>query len=162
MSNDESAEYEYKERRQYKRANFLIPGNKPINTDAIAINVVTSSLTLIGAAKSVLRIHSKHQSVVTMSAHINILISAVVALCGLAIGANINLRASVECPESADGQSVFLPYPYDCGKYYHCVGEVPILRECPDNLHFDTSVDVCNFPELAGCIPDLRVCEHGA
>ena len=95
-----------------------------------------------------------------MTAHSSSLIFAVLAFSGLAYGANIKDRAPVECPESADGQSVFLPYPYDCGKYYHCVGEVPILRECPTGLHFDTSINVCNFPELAGCIPDLRVCEH--
>ena len=95
-----------------------------------------------------------------MTDHSSPLILAVLALCGLAIGANIKDRTPVVCPESADGQSVFLPYPYDCRKYYHCVREVPILRECPAGLHFDTSVNVCNFPELAGCIPDLRVCEH--
>merc|ERR1719158_1271134 len=59
----------------------------------------------------------------------------------------------VECPESTDGFSVFIPHPFDCSKYYHCKGDVPILQECPANLHFDTSINVCNYPEVAGCTP---------
>ena len=57
----------------------------------------------------------------------------------------------VECPESMDGLSVFVPHPFDCSKYYHCVGDIPVLQECPANLHFDTSINVCNYPEVAGC-----------
>ena len=108
--------------------------------------------------KSVRMIHCKHQF--TMTARFTTFIVAVVAL-GLGNCANIKSdSSSVECPPSPDGQSVLLPYPYDCNKYYHCVGEVPILRECPADLHFDASVSACNYPELAGCVPDLRVCEH--
>ena len=107
-------------------------------------------------------IHREHQF--TMTAYFTSFILIVLAS-GLGNGANIlpsyiKKSSSVECPPSTDGQSVFLPYPYDCTKYYHCVGDVPILRECPADLHFDTSVDACNFPALAGCIPDLRVCEN--
>merc|ERR1719367_2258441 len=68
-----------------------------------------------------------------MTAHFKLFIFAVLAFSGLAYGANIKDRAPGECP---------------------------VLRQCPAGLHFDTSVDVCNFPELAGCIPDLRVCEQ--
>ena len=110
--------------------------------------------------KSVLMIHCKHQF--TMTARFTSFIVAVIVALGLGNGAIIksDSSSSVECPPSTDGQSVLLPYPYDCNKYYHCVGDVPILRECPADLHFDASVSACNFPELAGCVPDLRVCEH--
>ena len=109
--------------------------------------------------KSMRMIHCKHQFTMTARFFTTFII-AVVAL-GLGNCANIKSdSSSVECPPSPDGQSVLLPYPYDCNKYYHCVGEVPILRECPADLHFDASVSACNYPELAGCVPDLRVCEH--
>ena len=92
----------------HKRCHFLIPGNKPI-TDAIAINVVTSSSKLIGAAQRACQgFHCKHQF--TMTAHFKLFILAVLAFSCLSYGANINKdRAPVECPESADVQSVFLP-----------------------------------------------------
>ncbi len=65
----------------------------------------------------------------------------------------------VVCPLSADGYSVFVPYPYDCTLYYHCVGSTPVLRECPAGLHFDTNLNVCNWPEDAGCTPTPRPTE---
>lgn len=58
----------------------------------------------------------------------------------------------VVCLPSTDGFPVFVPHPYDCGLYYECVGSVPVLMRCPPNLHFDTSLNVCNWPLFAGCV----------
>jgi hypothetical protein len=68
----------------------------------------------------------------------------------------------VICPLSNDGLSVFVPYPYDCNLYYHCVGSTPILRQCPDGLYFDTALETCNWPEDSGCTPTLRPTEQPA
>lgn len=55
------------------------------------------------------------------------------------------------CPPSTDGYPVFLPHPTDCGLYYECEGETPVLMACPEPLHFDTRLNVCNWPEFALC-----------
>ena len=59
----------------------------------------------------------------------------------------------VVCHESEDGYAVFAPHPYDCGLYYECVGETPVLMTCPGDLEFDIQLNVCNSPELANCQP---------
>eukprot|EP00092_Neocalanus_flemingeri_P005584 GFUD01006016.1.p1 GENE.GFUD01006016.1~~GFUD01006016.1.p1 ORF type:complete len:276 (+),score=87.17 GFUD01006016.1:66-893(+) len=58
---------------------------------------------------------------------------------------------NVVCPESTDGLVVFVPYPTDCSKYYACHGTLPILMECPPDLFFDPTLNVCNYPEFVDC-----------
>ena len=62
----------------------------------------------------------------------------------------------VVCSESEDGMSVFVPHPTDCGLYYQCVGNNPVLMSCPDGLFFDPSLNVCNWPEFVDC----ESCSH--
>jgi len=57
----------------------------------------------------------------------------------------------VECPESEDGQAVYLPHPTDCRKFYECQNAIPVLMECPPSLYFDPTINVCNYPELVDC-----------
>jgi len=59
--------------------------------------------------------------------------------------------AVVECPESEDGQAVYLPHPTDCRKFYGCQNAIPVLMECPPSLYFDPTINVCNYPELVDC-----------
>jgi len=59
--------------------------------------------------------------------------------------------AVVECPESEDGQAVYLPHPTDCRKFYGCQNHIPVLMECPPSLYFDPTINVCNFPEMVDC-----------
>jgi len=59
--------------------------------------------------------------------------------------------AVVECPESEDGQAVYLPHPTDCRKFYGCQNHIPKLMECPPSLYFDPTINVCNYPELVDC-----------
>ena len=65
----------------------------------------------------------------------------------------------VVCHESEDGYAVFAPHPYDCGLYYECVGETPVLMTCPGDLEFDIQLNVCNWPELANCNPKTTTTE---
>ncbi len=48
--------------------------------------------------------------------------------------------------------TVLFPSPYDCGDFYSCSNGVPILMHCPDGLHFNACLDVCDWPSNAGCM----------
>jgi hypothetical protein len=52
--------------------------------------------------------------------------------------------------------TVLLPNPEDCGSYYSCSNGVPILMPCPEGLHFNATLSVCDYPQNAECAdPDL-------
>ena len=57
--------------------------------------------------------------------------------------------ADVVCPDSEE--DVFVPHPTECGLYYQCVGNNPVLMSCPDGLFFDPSLNLCNWPDLVDC-----------
>ncbi len=59
-------------------------------------------------------------------------------------------------PPGPDGFVVFRPHPYNCNKYFMCVRDVGVAMRCPAHLHFDTSINVCNYPEVANCTPTPR------
>ena len=47
--------------------------------------------------------------------------------------------------------TVLLPNPADCSSFFSCSNGVPILMHCPDGLHFNDKLDVCDWPQNAGC-----------
>ena len=47
--------------------------------------------------------------------------------------------------------TVLLPNPADCSTFFSCSNGVPILMHCPDGLHFNAELDVCDWPQDAGC-----------
>lgn len=55
-----------------------------------------------------------------------------------------------ECPAVDGPFPVFIPSP-DCTKYYMCGNGIPYLMTCPDNLHFNPKLNVCDWPDHAGC-----------
>merc|ERR1712029_192638 len=57
----------------------------------------------------------------------------------------------VVCYESPDGLAVYVPHPTQCNLYYQCVGLTPFLLHCPDELFFDPSLNVCNWPNQVDC-----------
>ena len=57
----------------------------------------------------------------------------------------------VVCHESEDGYAVFVSHTYDCSLFYECVDLTPVLMSCPAGLHFDSRINVCNWPEYADC-----------
>ncbi|OXA59101.1 peritrophin-1 [Folsomia candida] len=62
-----------------------------------------------------------------------------------------------ECP-TLDGT---FPHPADCNAYYVCEGGVPSVAHCPPGLHYDPILQVCNWPEDAGCqVPRLIFKKH--
>nr|XP_022904659.1 chondroitin proteoglycan-2-like [Onthophagus taurus] len=55
------------------------------------------------------------------------------------------------CPEENGENVVLLPHETDCNKFYKCDWGKPILQQCPDGLHFNPSLQVCDWPAEAGC-----------
>ncbi|XP_034937032.1 peritrophin-1-like [Chelonus insularis] len=53
-------------------------------------------------------------------------------------------------PDDKD-EAIILPNPKDCGSYYVCVGLQPIWMPCPDGLHFNPDLKVCDWPAFANC-----------
>lgn len=61
----------------------------------------------------------------------------------------------VKCPKPPypwHEKAHLLPNPNDCGSYYACdpLGR-PILMKCPDGLHFNPKLKVCDWPWDSGC-----------
>lgn len=40
---------------------------------------------------------------------------------------------------------------YDCRVYHKCAKGWKTTYMCPENLHFDPKLDLCNWPEVARC-----------
>ncbi|XP_029167384.1 peritrophin-1-like [Nylanderia fulva] len=46
---------------------------------------------------------------------------------------------------------VLLPHSTNCSLFYKCDWGVPMLFECPEDLHFNPVHQVCDWPWQAGC-----------
>ncbi|XP_012281559.1 peritrophin-1 [Orussus abietinus] len=57
----------------------------------------------------------------------------------------------VDCPEINEENATLLANPYDCGSYYVCETGEAILLQCPDDLHFNDELKVCDWPYRANC-----------
>lgn len=65
--------------------------------------------------------------------------------------ASSNDDAVGECP-TVDGEYVtLLPHKSDCTKFFQCNEGTPIVKECYPGLHFNPTLLVCDYPDLAGC-----------
>ncbi|XP_044254926.1 peritrophin-1-like [Tribolium madens] len=64
--------------------------------------------------------------------------------------AHIWVGAEPQCPPVDGERPVFIPSP-DCNKYYMCGNGIPYLITCPGNLHFNPTLNVCDWPDRAGC-----------
>ena len=56
-----------------------------------------------------------------------------------------------ECPPINPEFVFFLKDLYDCTVFYKCNWGTPIKFKCPDGLHFNKKLDVCDWPLYAGC-----------
>ncbi|KAK9747265.1 Chitin binding Peritrophin-A domain [Popillia japonica] len=56
-----------------------------------------------------------------------------------------------KCPAINDDYVTFFPHDTDCGKYCMCDWGVAYERPCPAGLHWNTKLDVCDWPHSAGC-----------
>jgi hypothetical protein len=61
------------------------------------------------------------------------------------------VRNIVQCPNNDNSEYVSLPHPEDCTSFFKCDWGQPILFHCPDGLHFNPTIQVCDWPHSAGC-----------
>lgn len=47
--------------------------------------------------------------------------------------------------------SSFVADPEDCTKFYICDHGDPVSQECPDGLHWNRDLNICDWPLSAGC-----------
>ncbi|KAK7076828.1 hypothetical protein SK128_010476 [Halocaridina rubra] len=60
---------------------------------------------------------------------------------------------AAQCPPFSPGSSAMIPDPIDCGNFYVCLGTgSAIFQRCPPGLHFNPSLQVCDFPQNVNCI----------
>lgn len=63
-----------------------------------------------------------------------------------------NPQEALECPPVNDGEVEYVADPRDCSSYFACTSSAAKLRlDCPQGLHFDASLKICNWKEAAGC-----------
>lgn len=71
-----------------------------------------------------------------------------------AVTSVITVVDGVVCPsDNPTGYAIHLPHPTDCTKFFICVWETPVERDCPLGLHFNPQLTVCDFPASAKCRP---------
>ncbi|XP_044261534.1 probable chitinase 10 isoform X2 [Tribolium madens] len=57
-----------------------------------------------------------------------------------------------ECPwPDPLNYTVHLPHETDCTKFYKCDNGKKVEFDCPNDLHFNPKLEVCDWPEDAGC-----------
>lgn len=61
------------------------------------------------------------------------------------------LNSSQLCPHDMSNYATLIANPIDCQTYFSCTKGVPILMFCPAGLHFNDRLDVCDWPDKAGC-----------
>lgn len=60
------------------------------------------------------------------------------------------LPAFESCPKDWLKEHLF-PHPTDCNIYYHCANGIALPRPCPRGLHFNSALQICDWPDNANC-----------
>lgn len=55
------------------------------------------------------------------------------------------------CPGDNSGRVVHLPHESQCTQFYKCDWGRAVLQYCPDGLHFNRVLSVCDWPVNAKC-----------
>lgn len=58
----------------------------------------------------------------------------------------------VKCPAENGDWSLMLPNPDDCASFCKCDWGQAIWFACPEGLHFNADLQVCDWPDHAGCV----------
>ncbi|CAG9813175.1 unnamed protein product [Phaedon cochleariae] len=59
-------------------------------------------------------------------------------------------REIIECPEIDGPDSLYEPLE-DCTKFCQCSNGIAYVHNCSSGLHFNPVLNVCDYPERAGC-----------
>merc|ERR1712180_178832 len=76
-----------------------------------------------------------------------------------------NPMKEMVCPQYTGlDHPTFYPNPEDCGSFYMCsAAGTPVLMPCPSGLHWNSSLNVCDWPDRVECEDDSsEECEEGA
>lgn len=72
---------------------------------------------------------------------------------------NASATPDGKCPNvDPPKDDVLLANMDDCNSFYACRNGVAILMHCPDGLHFNAKLRVCDWPHTAGCTISLYDC----
>ncbi len=71
----------------------------------------------------------------------------------LAVGVLLTVVLSwTTCPPvNPTNYTILLPNSADCRTFYTCSNGVAILMYCPEGLHYNDMLEVCDWPRDAGC-----------
>uniref|UniRef100_A0A182WC58 Chitin-binding type-2 domain-containing protein n=1 Tax=Anopheles minimus TaxID=112268 RepID=A0A182WC58_9DIPT len=61
------------------------------------------------------------------------------------------IRNHPNCPTKNGYYPVFFRHQTDCSKYYQCDNGVAFEIVCPAGLHFNTAINVCDYPRNVDC-----------
>nr|XP_023016970.1 uncharacterized protein LOC111506196 isoform X1 [Leptinotarsa decemlineata] len=57
-----------------------------------------------------------------------------------------------DCPPPGNqSESTYLPYYYDCSKFYECSDGKKVLMSCPENLYWNIKLKICDFLRNVDC-----------
>ena len=65
---------------------------------------------------------------------------------------NFSMVKSFQYPCQIFEELYFVPHPNECNKYYMCNFHHAALFTCPANLQFNPDLNVCDYPDVVGCI----------
>uniref|UniRef100_A0A182KBR6 Chitin-binding type-2 domain-containing protein n=1 Tax=Anopheles christyi TaxID=43041 RepID=A0A182KBR6_9DIPT len=57
------------------------------------------------------------------------------------------------CPDEQGPLPFYFIHPTNCSRFYECDRKDAWEYECPDGLHFNVLLNVCDFPATAQCVP---------
>ncbi|XP_011177979.1 peritrophin-1 [Zeugodacus cucurbitae] len=88
-----------------------------------------------------------------MKFHVFLFVCA--ALVAVTTSSRIPIEDGIECPtEQLDTSDVVqIASPSNCGIFYKCERGRPIVNKCPEGLHYNTRLMVCDHPSRAQCVP---------
>lgn len=58
----------------------------------------------------------------------------------------------LKCPRSNGMNNIFVPDNEECATYYMCNWGTPMQMKCPSGLHFNPTLNICDWPANAGCV----------
>lgn len=59
--------------------------------------------------------------------------------------------ANENCTVTCEPGTQYYPHPRECGRFCQCSNGRPYDQPCPDGLHWDPALEVCNYPGAANC-----------
>uniref|UniRef100_A0A182KGE1 Chitin-binding type-2 domain-containing protein n=1 Tax=Anopheles christyi TaxID=43041 RepID=A0A182KGE1_9DIPT len=71
--------------------------------------------------------------------------------CPVCASATNEVRNHPECPTRNGHYPVMFRHRTDCAKYYQCDNGAAFEITCPAGLHFNTALNVCDYPENVAC-----------